>query len=760
MRIYLNGQLWHQGSGFTKSMTGITKFNIGANKNNGGFYDGYIDEFVIFNTELPDTIIQQYMNTKIDASHPFSANLLCSITFDDETGNMVEDISGNQSHGYLMGAPELQSINGENLRRNKMSSNMLADIVFGHGDYISHIDTIISTDTTFVTPMSIVEFSIGNHEIVPVDTLWHNLASWQYIYNPLNQIIDSIFFASTEALYNHTLVYYEEPFEIIDRYEIGRFITPYGIGLTLGPDGFTWVYDVTDYAHLLKGEVDISAGNQQELLDLKFLMIEGTPPRDVLELTRVWGARGSKKYSALDNDETLSNKRVGLNPLASGFKMKTRLSGHGHNSSDGNYPHCCEWKDNTHYLLVNSDTVNQWHIWETFDCAQNPVYPQGGTWPGAREGWCPGDKVKDYEFEITQYVLGDSVDIDYEITNVPTNNLGMGNGNYVMAMQLMQYGAANYNLDAEIVEIVSPNNFGYHSRKNPVCDGAEITIRNTGASTLTSLEIEYSVQGGVSQQYTWNGNLEFMQKGTVILPISSTDFWIGNGNNIFEVTISSPNNGPDEYADNNSYSSNFELPPVYADNFIIMYKSNNIPSDNYYEILDINGNVVQSRYTSAAATMYYDTLDLVPGCYTMHFYDTGHDGLSYWAYPAQGTGLLRFKKIGGSSLKYFEAEFGYKITQAFTISGTISIYDNSDEKFIEVFPNPAQDEIFVDINGYSGELEINCFDMMGKNVLSEKIISENNSVTQKLSIGHLVSGVYTIRVTGNDIDFSKQIVKY
>ena len=34
------------------------------------------------------------------------------------------------------------------------------------------------------------------------------------------------------------LEYYGVPYEVIDRYEIGRFITPYGINLTLGSDGW------------------------------------------------------------------------------------------------------------------------------------------------------------------------------------------------------------------------------------------------------------------------------------------------------------------------------------------------------------------------------------------------------------------------------------------------------------------------------------------------------------------------------------------
>ncbi len=757
MRIYLNGILWHEGTGKTRTMEGITKFNIGASAQNSGFYDGYIDEFSIFNKELPDTIIQQFMNRKIDAGHPYALNLLVFINFDEGSGYIAHDISGAGSHGILMGAPSWHLLPGNELRDSTALSNMLADIVFVNGAYVSHFDSLIANDTIYSSPMSVVEYVLGNSEFLPVDTSWITLAGWQYVYNPYNFPVDSNYFSSSGEYINEILSYYEQPFEIIDRFEIGRFITPYGIGLDLGPDGFTWIYDVTDYAYLLKDNVDLSAGNQQELLDLKFLLIEGTPPRDVIEMNRPWGQRGSKKYSSLDGDISLQNKTIALNPQASGFKMKTRFTGHGHNSSTGGYPHCCEWKNNTHYLLVNQDTIADWHIWQTYDCAQNPVFPQGGTWPGAREGWCPGDKVKDFDFEITNYITGDSVDIDYDIEDVPLNNPGMGNGSYHVAMHFFQYGPANFMLDAEVVDIISPNNFGYFSRKNPVCDGAQIRIRNSGSTPLTSLTINYKVSGGTGEQFIWTGNLEFMQQEVVNLPISSTDFWLGNGDNIFEVSISSPNNGTDENSDNNQYMAQFELPQVYDNNFIVMYKSNNFPGDNYYEVIDINGNIVHSRYSADPNTTYYDTLNLGPGCYSFYFYDLGHDGLSYWAYPEQGTGNLRFKKIGGGTLKYFEPEFGYRIFQSFTLSENVAIHSSVEDQFVEVFPNPACDLIFIDIVGHTGVVSVQLIDFTGKTMLS-KDIHVYEATTERIPLTNLASGAYLVRVSGDEWHNTKKIL--
>ena len=71
----------------------------------------------------------------------------------------------------------------------------------------------------------------------------------------------------------HTLIYKPKG-DTVEAFQLGSFVTPYGKRLNLGGEkGWTWVYDVIDYAPLLRGEVDITSGNNQELLDLKFLLI-------------------------------------------------------------------------------------------------------------------------------------------------------------------------------------------------------------------------------------------------------------------------------------------------------------------------------------------------------------------------------------------------------------------------------------------------------------------------------------------------------
>ncbi len=540
--------------------------------------------------------------------------------------------------------------------------------------------------------------------------------------------------------------------------EIGRFITPYGIGLDLGPNGFTWVYDVTDYAQYLRGSVDLSSGNQQELIDLRFAFIKGTPPRTVLAMEEIVPSRSEFNYRQLSDDAVLQEKTYQLLPEAEQFKIRTRLTGHGHNSNDGSYPHCCEWKDNTHYLNVNNNEI-EWQIFQNDECALNPVYPQGGTWPGAREGWCPGDVVKDHDFEITPFIAGKTVSIDYAITPVPDNNPGMGGGVYVTTMQLFQYSAPAYAVDAEIYDVHAPSDVQYHSRKNPICADPVVVVRNNGATTITRLTFDYGVSGGDQQHFGWQGTIGPNEFATISLPVARSSFWLGDGSNLFTVRVSSPNGEQDQYAANDAQTTRFTMPDLYPGAFRMSYRTNKRASDYTLRIRDIDGDVVYQKENAENETLYRDAIDLPPGCYTLEMDDPYHFGLSYWAVPAQGSGYLRFYDLDGKLLKTFQPDFGKSIRYSFSIGDVSHVDQENAESLVALFPNPADEQVRVVIDEFPlGRADLRLYDAYGTLIRTETVsVGERFSTT--LDTRDLPAGSYYITIDNGTTNLRQRFVK-
>lgn len=738
MRIYLNGIPWHIGSNKSKPLSGITSFIIGAGSNAANFYQGMIDEFTVWNDVLDLNTIMEWMHKEIDPSHPNYDALLAYYKFNEGSGYVTMDSSPNPLQGNLYGYPQWKTHEGDRVT-GFVQNNIRPAIKIQSGAYNpATLDSTLIIDTIAQSETMIVMYENQNNPLEPTDTLNKWPHYYLYTFGPNGVPIDTTLVTPDGILYKEEYPYYV-PYEVIVRYELGRFITPYGNGLSLG-NGFTWVYDVTDFIQFLHDTVHISAGNFQELLDLKFYMIEGTPPRDVIKLDRLWNGT----YSLTNFENVVLPDTIDLDPAADMFRVKIATSGH----QWDNATNCAEFCQKTHWLDVNDNTEYTWEILD--ECATNPLYPQGGTWIYDRAGWCPGAKVTNRDFEVTPFISGNSAIIDYNAQSDPY-------GQYIVSSFFISYSDANFTLDAAIEDVIKPNKMKFYGRFNPMCGKPEIVIKNTGSETLTSLSISYGPQGGTMKNFNWTGQLDFLETETVILdPIDWTDW--SAGNNIFLVEISNPNGGQDEYSFNNSYKTEFEITPEFPNEFIIHFKTNKVASQNRYEIIDAEGNVILEKDGFENETTYKDTVLLPDGCFTFTLYDSGDNGISFWA-NNQGSGFLYFKSLSGGVVYNFISDFGQFISADFTIGMAVNTEENNISGHFDVFPNPSQGNLNIAISlEHVQDVSINIYDLTGK-ILISKEYKNVMRFTDRLDLNFAKKGMYLVSIhTEEGIEVRKVVL--
>lgn len=759
MKIYLNGALWHSGTGKTKPLTGITAFKLGCDAAGNLPYPGLIDEVNVFAAELSASTLATWKGRRVTPAHPDHGSLLQQFSFDEVgTSHTSTNSVDADDRAWLMGTVQRGIRPTTALSAAPVPTATRPVITLVQGDLEIATDTNPAPGGVVETKLLTIErFAVDGNTTTPLDTLLGYAAGWTYQYDADGQVLDSTY-ATGSWYYNDTLHYFGVPFDVIKDWEIGRFITPYGIGLTLGSTGFRWTYDVTDYQWLLRDSVDLSAGNQQELIDLEFELIEGIPPRTVVAHQQPWGGLSSRTYADLDNNVALPPAVVSLHPDAAQWSLRTRLTGHGHNSNTGEYPHCCEWKNNSHYLYLNGSLADQWNIWQVNDCALNPVYPQGGTWLNSREGWCPGDLVKDHEVPLFGLTPGGTATLDYDITPVPANNQGMGGGNYVINMDLMEFSAPNHSLDAEIAEVKRPSMADMHRRNNPICYDPLVVLRNAGATQLTSATFTYGVSGGTPETFTWTGSLDHMERTEVVLPISGSGFWVGDDQQRFTVSVGAPNGGTDAYGANDTYHTDFTLPAVYSHVVVLHYKTNNRPNETSMRIRDVSGTIVHSRTNHVANTNYIDTLDLGEGCFTLEVIDTGNDGFSYWADPDAGTGFCRLKKPNGVAVKYFENEFGRSIVWPFTIAFATGLEEVEAPFGVNAHPNPTHGQFTLALDSFTGTGLVEVMDAQGRTVHRARPELYGND-RLALDLSAQAGGIYLVRVSTAERSAMIRVVK-
>ena len=452
-----------------------------------------------------------------------------------------------------------------------------------------------------------------------------------------------------------------------EQFCLGSFVTPYGKRLELGDEtGWEWVYDISEYAPILKGNLNLQVGNNQELLNLKFHFIKGTPLRDVISVKNIY-PYADYKYEHLADDSLLTETEIILNAEAVGFRIKSIVSGHGHAGPRN----CCEWDSKTHTWYMDDYELFRWNVW--MDCGNNPIYPQGGTWPFDRAGWCPGTIVDEYEFELTPYVNpSDTIKLDYGIENYYDN--GEKDGTFRMTHQLISYGAPNFKNDVELVDIIAPSNTDKYSRINPICDNPQIIIRNSGEFNLHSVEIEYGLSKGKKSTHQWHGSLTFLESDT--LTISPIDWRKLKKDQTFTVGLSLPNGVEDENEQNNFLTSIALQPLRLPTEFILQIHTNNVnrAHENAFTISDGDGEVYYSDDDFEDDTDHTYIVKLNKDCYQFLFTDKMEDGISkHWWYRNSDpdkvgiNGSVKILSTEGEELHTFKPDFGQELQLNFMV---------------------------------------------------------------------------------------------
>lgn len=425
------------------------------------------------------------------------------------------------------------------------------------------------------------------------------------------------------------------------------------------------------------------------------------------------------------------------------FKLRSQISGHGQEG---------EFIPRNHTLTIDGSTSFTRQVWKA--CADNPIYPQGGTWIYDRAGWCPGAAVDVFESDITPYVTaGQQLPVDYSMTYIANP----GSTNYRVNHQLVSYGPPSFSVDAAIDAIKSPSKRTEYMRFNPVCDDPVVILKNTGAQPLSSVIFTYGREGGAVSTYQWNGTLAFLEKEEVVLPAPD---WMTSSVDRFHVSISSPNGIQDPYPANDTASTSFNSTDTYYGRFVVEYKPNNYPAENTYTISDASGNVLHTRTANVAGFILRDTLNLPTGCYKLYMSDSGDDGLSFWANSNQGSGYLRFRAAAGSAiLKSFQPDFGNNINYQFTMNYVLpveEIAERIDE--VTVFPNPSNGSFQLRVKaGRRTELDVRVTDISGRSIWSDRFKMQSEEESLPLVMDNVAPGIYLVHVVCADFETVRRI---
>jgi len=202
-------------------------------------------------------------------------------------------------------------------------------------------------------------------------------------------------------------------------YEIIRYITPYGVACG------GWVWDITDFKPLLTGKTDFLSiirvwGASGWLVTMQLEFVPGTPEYPYIKVDRLWN-----EHNWVYGDTAVSydfpERDIPINQGTDAAKIRMTMTGHG----QGNTLNAAEFAEFTHHIWLDGNETFDQHLWKN-DCGENECDNQSGTWTLSRAGWCPGQDVQPWEWDLDgHYTAGNDLTVDFVLAEY-TNLLNTG----------------------------------------------------------------------------------------------------------------------------------------------------------------------------------------------------------------------------------------------------------------------------------------------------------------------------------------------
>ena len=737
MHIYLNGALWQEGLDKHNKIS-IDRFKIGQNIAGNNIYRGRIDEFQIYNKALEGATISEWMHSRVTSQHPNFSDILVYYDFDSPANATLEDKSGNGNKGTLEGLLYNLPQSVDQALVSKATSSSIFNQIIKQDLVVLISEETISTYQYPNLPQRVDEYLVSGTDLEFVNSEYYYNIDDSVLLDTEGSLISSDNIPSTGSIDAGSLEYYSKR---AMEYELMSFVTPYGIGIDFGLEGHTWTFDVSHLGPILKGNKRMyltRGGQNQEEMDIRFEYVKGTPDRDIIDVQNIWPTTGRVSFNNIRDNVRFEPRQFTYDSTVATYMIKTAITGHGQEG---------EFIPRIHTMTVGN-FGDSWSVWK--ECAENPIYPQGGTWVYDRAGWCPGMATDIRDWNVTEFFqFYGTPEVDYDLP------FATGTSDYIISSQLVSYGAANKTLDLAIEDVVYPSSRIEHARFNPTCLPPVITIKNHGSENITNAVIEYGVIGKSKDTYTWNGNISFLGQETFELGFLARLSVIEEGD-MFFARILNVNGQADTYSNNDEYITELEAQDHYDGDLIIEMRTNNAANETSLRVFDSNENQLVYRGGNLSAnSTYIDTLKGLTGCYKIAIEDSGEDGISWWA-NNDGDGYIRVREDGGA-WKTIATDFGASVDYVFTIGNVTDTEEVLRDEALNLYPNPGNGIAYIEnMKAWDPEVNVAITDQLGRTIQShsvptQKLLDDGIALTD-----HPV-GLYIIRISDSK---RKSIIKY
>ena len=286
------------------------------------------------------------------------------------------------------------------------------------------------------------------------------------------------------------------------------------------------------------------------------------------------------------------------------------------------------------------------------------------------------------------------------------------------------FDGLEYSNDATVLGIQDNLNGNCGETASPV-----VVVQNSGIDPINSFSVEYSINNGSSQTYSWSGYLASLENIQIELPSIN---YSPNDTNSINIVISD-----DENNENNSIESYFNQSNSYDTSLVTLdLLTDNYGSETTWELTDASGYIVAQGGPYSNATNYSSEIEITNSneCYTFTINDSYGDGICC----QYGTGSYSISDDSGN-LIVSGGEFSSEDSTTFRVGETLGLSSFMDDG-LKIFPNPSNGIFTIKTTITNSTYKVH--NLIGQKIKSGVI---NNGVNS-IDIRNSIDGVYFITI--------------
>ena len=281
----------------------------------------------------------------------------------------------------------------------------------------------------------------------------------------------------------------------------------------------------------------------------------------------------------------------------------------------------------------------------------------------------------------------------------------------------------------------------------------QVTISNSGTSTLTAVTINYGFDGATNLTYNWTGSLAQYQTAVVTLPSAT----LAGGNHTFSAIVSNTNGAADQNASNNTIASSFTT-VVGGVTAVLSLNLDCYASETTWQLTSATSGAILftgTGYTDDNPITVNQNFCLNYGCYNFTINDSYGDGLTGCSAANGGPGSYQITYNGAieAQLTETQANFGSSNTQNFCIIDDASIDELNLSNALNIYPNPSNGE-FVVSNNLGNMDAIELLNIQGQVIYTTDV----NASSVEIKLNTIAPGTYFLKALMGEHTAIKQII--